>query len=305
VSEPAPRPPVPDPCTPREVTAADGASVRWCAHGGHVLGWTPDGGTERLWLSRSTGCGPGTAIRGGVPVIWPQFAARGHGPRHGIARDRAWTVLSTTSAHNSVDGNGNGNGSGSGSEDGAARVRLELRSDAATRVLLPHPFTLTLDVAAAGDRLVHTLSARNDGVEAFTFTAALHTYLRVSHVDDVSLHGLSGHRAAPNDGGDAHEVPPGPTTVTGPLDVAIADVEGDVVLHDPVLGDLVVSAEGFDSRVVWNPGPAAPGDVHPGGETELVCVEPALLHPTTLHPGETWSGRQVLTARPGPGAGPA
>lgn len=283
VSSPLPAAYVPpDPCAVRTVTGDDGAQVRFCAHGGHVLGWVPAGGVERLWLSRDTGCGPGTAVRGGVPVVWPQFAERGDGPRHGIARDRAWTVLAD------------------GARDGRARVRLELRSDAATRVLLPHPFTLSLDVEASGAELRTTLVARNDGVDPFEFTAALHTYLAVSSTSAARVHGLAGLVAEHNDGSGSTTLPTGPLAVGGPVDLAVTGVPGAVTVTDPVLGDVVLTAEGFDSRVVWNPGPdQVPGDVHPGGASEFVCVEPAQLEPVRLEPGQTWSGTQLLRAQAG------
>lgn len=266
------------PCTTRTVTGEDGAQVRFCAHGGHVLGWVPVGGSERLWLSRDTGCGPGTAIRGGVPVVWPQFAERGDGPRHGIARDRPWTVLTEGVP-----------------EDGRARARLELRSDASTRVLLPHPFTLTLDVEASGLQLRLTLSARNDGVDPFDVTAALHTYLAVSSTASARVVGLAGLEAEHNDGSGTRVLPEEPLAVVGPLDLAVAGVRDELRLLDPVLGDVVLQAEGFGSHVVWNPGPhGVPADVHPGGEDEFVCLEPAQLDPVRLEPGGSWSGTQLL-----------
>lgn len=288
MSEPAPtRPPAADvppsyvppaPCAPRTVAADDGAQFRFCAHGGHVLGWVPAGGVERLWLSRDTGCGPGTAIRGGVPVVWPQFAERGDGPRHGVARDRAWSVLE--------EGTG---------QDGVARARLELRSDAATRALFPHPFTLSLDVEASGAQLVMTLAARNDGVDPFDFTAALHTYLAVSSTATARVSGLAGLDAVHNDGSGTTTLPAEPLTVDGPVDLAVSGVPGELTVTDPVLGDLLLSADGFDSRVVWNPGrDQVPGDVHPGGAAEFVCAEPARLQPVRLEPGASWTGTQRL-----------
>ncbi|WP_380165666.1 hypothetical protein [Jannaschia sp. R86511] len=272
----------PDPCAPRQVTGADGASFRFCAHGGHVLGWVPAGGAERLWLSRDTGCGPRTAIRGGVPVVWPQFAERGDGPRHGVARDRTWSVL-----HAGPDAGPDA--------DGVARARLELRADAATRVLFPHPFTLTLDVEAAGDRLRLALTAGNDGVEPFTFTAALHGYLAVSSTATARVAGLEGASAHHNDGSGTSVLPDAPLPTAGPVDLAVTGDADVVRVVDPGLGDLVMSATGFDSWVVWNPGAdSAPGDVHAGGATEFVCVEPARLDPVTLPPGGRWAGVQTL-----------
>lgn len=283
MSDPAP-PAVPDPCTQRELVSPDGASVRFCAHGGHVLGWTPAGDVERLWLSRDSRCGPGSAIRGGIPVVWPQFAERGDGPRHGIVRDRAWSVVIAEIG-----------------DDGSARVRLELRSDPSTETVLPRAFTLRLDVVAAGSRLEVRLAARNDGDLPLTFTAALHTYLRASAAG-ATVHGLGGHVSEANDGSGEVALGDAPVSAGGGLDVAVRDVTGDVTVRSPGMSDLVLTADGFDSRVVWNPGPgAAPGDVHTGGESEFLCVEPALLRPVTLAPGATWQGSQVLhTAGPRP-----
>ena len=115
------------------------------------------------------------------------------------------------------------------------------------------------------------------------------------------MHGLQGRTARANDGGAAVRLPDAPLPVEGPFDVAVPGVTdgpaGALVLHDEVLGDLVLTATGFDSRVVWNPGRGrAPADVHPGGEAEFVCLEPALLDPATLQPGQTWTGEQLLRA---------
>lgn len=270
-----------DPCTPLTVESGDGAAVRFCAHGGHVLGWAPAGGTDRLWLSRDTGCGDGVAIRGGVPVIWPQFSDRGPGPRHGVARDRAWQVM------------------GTGTDDsGVAAARLRLTGDAGTTPF-PHAFALHLEVRASGSTLDIELTARNDGTDDLTMTAALHSYLRVASTTGTRVTGLEGLLARPNDGQPAWPVY-GPIQVVGPLDVAVEGVAegeaGAVVVDDGTSAPVTLTVEGFDSRVVWNPGPGrAPGDVHAGGEAEFVCVEPALLTPLTLAPGRSWRGRQTLS----------
>ena len=247
------------PCSSVELTADDGASVRFCAHGGHVLGWTPAGGAERLWLSRVTGCGPGTAIRGGVPVIWPQFSERGTGPRHGVARDRAWQVLGPDDTAHGDLAPGDVTPVDVAPDDrvarrpGAAVARLQLVC-AGGATPFGHPFTLNLVVAAAGAELSIRVTARNDGTEPFVFTAALHTYLRVSSTAQASVHGLQGRTARANDGGAVVRLPDAPLPVEGPFDVAVPGVTdgpaGALVLQDEVLGDLVLTATGFDSRVV-------------------------------------------------------
>ena len=75
----------------------DGSHATVLLHGAHVLSWHAAGWGEQLYLSPAAGLGAlqsGQAIRGGVPVIFPQFELKGPDtslPRHGLARQRAWT----------------------------------------------------------------------------------------------------------------------------------------------------------------------------------------------------------------------
>lgn len=260
-------------CDPITITSADGAMFSLRAHGAHVTGWTPAGGSERLWLSRTSGCGPGTAIRGGIPVVWPQFSDRGPLPKHGFARDRAWDVVHVGQA-----------------SDGAADAELVLRDDAATRAIWPHEFTLTLTVRATGNELALSLRVDNTGAQHIEFTAALHAYLTVTDLPQARLHGVGGATAEDNANHRAPVIlPAGPLPVSGPLDLAVRDVSGAVTLDDPGHGSLRVSTRGLSDIVVWNPGTeAAPPDVHPGGEAEFVCVEPAALTSAAVAPGASW-----------------
>jgi glucose-6-phosphate 1-epimerase len=59
-------------------------------YGAHLTSWTPAGGGEALFLSRAAKYEPGVPIRGGVPVIFPQFAELGPLPKHGFARVHSW-----------------------------------------------------------------------------------------------------------------------------------------------------------------------------------------------------------------------
>lgn len=275
-------------CERVEVIGPDGARLVACAHGGHLLGWRPAPGEDVpdgdvLWLSPLATCGPGEAIRGGVPVIFPQFAARGPLPKHGLARDRAWT-LST------------------GDEASGAHVRAELVADDATRAIWPHAFTLTMDAAAAGAVLRQSLTVRNDGDTPFSFAAALHTYLAVADAAEATVHGVEDAPAEDNAGGGAAVfLPSQPFTALGPRDVAVRRHRGPVVVVQRLGGGLArqvtVDLGGFDDVVLWNPGAAhGLGDVPPGGAAQFVCVEPARLDPVRLGPGESWSATAQVEA---------
>src|SRR3546814_9389927 len=79
-------------------------------------------------------------------------------------------------------------------DDGAGHARFALHDDPATRAIWPHPFAAELSVTIFGDTLETALLIRNTGDAPFTFTAALHSYLRVTDVGTVSVHGLQGLR---------------------------------------------------------------------------------------------------------------
>ena len=80
------------------VQSPDGAQATVLLHGAQVISWVPAGGANQLYLSPEAVIAPGQAVRGGVPVVFPQFAQRGPDtslPRHGLLRTRVWTVESS------------------------------------------------------------------------------------------------------------------------------------------------------------------------------------------------------------------
>jgi glucose-6-phosphate 1-epimerase len=277
-------------CRPQTLIGDDGSQLIACAHGGHVLGWTPAGGRPRLWLSPTAECGPGLAIRGGIPVIFPQFAGRGPLPKHGVARNRAWQVVDEPLAGES----------GAPGELGVT-WQARLVADQQTLAIWPHQFELTLTARALGDRLDTTLTARNTGTEPWSFTVALHTYLALGD-PAATIHGLGGRTAEDNAAPGSLTTlgaPGGELRATQTRDVAVRDAPEPLRLDDPVLGALSITAEGFADRVVWNPGVGhGLGDVPAGAEQNFVCIEPAALTAIELAPGEAWSGRQTLQNHP-------
>ncbi|MBA3670804.1 MAG: D-hexose-6-phosphate mutarotase, partial [Gemmatimonadaceae bacterium] len=157
--------------------SADGATAECYLHGAHVTSWSPalSGGDEWLWLSERSAFQPGAPIRGGIPVVFPQFATEGPLPRHGFARTAIWELESMEEV-----------------ASGQVVATLSLTDSPETQAVWPYAFHATVAVRLGGDRLVVTLGVHNTGREDFTFTAALHSYLHVLDVDHVALVGLHG-----------------------------------------------------------------------------------------------------------------
>ena len=267
--------------------SADGATAALHHHGAHLVSWCPaTDGDERLFLSGRSEYRPDAAIRGGVPVIFPQFAAEGPLPRHGFARTSEWTLLGTERT-----------------ADGAAIAILELRDSAATRAIWPASFVATLTVRIVADTLAIGFSLLNTDVQPFIFTAALHTYLRVHDAARTELVGLRGTRYRESSARGVLQRDAAETlSATGPLDRVYVDAPRRLTVREP---ERILDVEliEFPDAVVWNPGAAAAAklkDMEPAGERHMLCVEAAAVQrPITLAPGARWAGEQRLTARAG------
>lgn len=265
-----------------ELKSSDSAFARINAHGAHVLSWVPAGGEECLFLSPKAEYRAGAAIRGGVPIIFPRFnetkfEGADNLPKHGFARTRQWEVASVT----------------------ADSAVFWLSENDQTRTLWPHRFLCEYTIHVGGNRLEMKLSVTNIDIKPFTFTAALHTYLRVEDVHKAGVIGLKGlvYRDSANGEKEVREESER-VTFPGEVDRLYLSVPSTLQLVDEKR-TLSISSDGFPDAVVWNPGPekcAKLADMEPDGYLRFVCVEAAAVaEPIQLAPGEIWHGVQTLS----------
>ena len=261
--------------------APDGAQATVLLHGAHLVSWIPAGDQERLYLSPLAVAGPGQAVRGGVPVVFPQFAGTGPLPQHGLLRTREWAW-----DQGEV-------------RAGAAVGVLRLADDASTRALWPHPFEAELTVVICGLGLDIELAITNTGDTPFEFTAALHTYLLCDDVQRAKLAGLYGVRYLDKLTGATQAQEFDPFGFAGEVDRIYFDAVKPVSLATG-MGRMTIQAEGFPDLVVWNPGPAraaALSDLPDADWQHMLCLEAAAIgSPVRLAAGETWAARQSLAA---------
>lgn len=241
--------------------------LRWCS-----------GGRDWLYLSPQAVMDGRSAIRGGVPIIFPQFAERGPGPRHGFARSRPWRLLEHASQH----------------------LRLELREDAATLAAWPYRFRLELSAALTPGALDLGLRVENHDTADVAFAAALHAYFALDF-GRCRIEGLQ--QAGYEEHGAAHPAERQALTPRAALDRIYAGGSDRLRLCD---GDaaLTIEREGFTDWVVWNPGAeaaAALPDLGADEASRFLCIEPACaLQPLQLAPGRHWQARLRLQVEPTP-----
>lgn len=264
------------------LTGPDGSAAVIARRGGQVLSWTTADGRERLYLSPAAVLDGSCAVRGGIPVCFPQFAAQGPLPKHGLLRTREWEV------------------SASRCGDDFALVTLETADGEATRAVWPHAFRVELTVMIEAGRLDLELCVANPGEGEFSFTGALHTYLRVVQVEDVTLEGLHGHQFIDSArGGSVARETGTEILVEGEVDRIYRDVRRPQLLRAGNLS-LGIAQQGFPDTVVWNPWVdkcAALQDMPADGWRHMLCVEAAAAgEPVVVPAGEEWYGRQTLVA---------
>lgn len=248
------------------VLQIDGSQARVSAavQGAHLYDWSPHGTAPVLFLSRHSGFKSGKAIRGGVPLCFPWFGPKADdsaAPQHGFARTRDWMVELAEVAR-----------------DGSARLVFSLSADERTRAAWPHEFAARFSITA-GRELALALEVRNTGRNPLSFGAALHTYLAVSDVRQISLGGLENTAYLDKVGGGSVPRCEGaePIRFSGETDRVYIDTTSPCVVDDPVWRRRIhVAKSGSRSTVVWNPwtGKArAMADLGEESWPGFVCVE--------------------------------
>ena len=257
----------------------NGAQATILLHGAHVVSWIPAGNEEQLYLSPETKYGDSAAVRGGVPVIFPQFNQQGPLPKHGFARNRAWQVQEAQ-----VRGE-------------HAFAVLTLSDDEATRAIWPHAFTLEMTVSVDDRRLEMELAVLNTGDSTFEFQAALHTYLGCGDVRQAQLEGLldQNYHDAVLDQPRQQWIDV--VTIAQEIDRIYWSAPKELTLREAGRR-LLVQSHGFDDVVVWNPGPekcAALPDMPDDDWLQMLCVEAVQIgERVRLAGGQEWAAMQTL-----------
>lgn len=265
-----------------------GARATITLYGAHLVEWHSADGQSRVFCSQRSSRDGSRAIRGGVPVIFPQFAERGEGVRHGFARILNWQ-----------------HGTSGSDDSGASYTEFTLDQNAlpaAMRAQWPHQFTLTLRVTLDAQTLQLQLQVGNRGSEPFDFACALHSYWQVADLAQCQITGLQNvaffdqlsHANASASGLPRLTIDAKTDRIYHPLHSAIGlqDASGPTRLQ--------LQQQGFAELVLWNPGAqdaAAMADLADDEYVQFVCLEAAQVTPIQLAAGSIWCGSQTVQAR--------
>lgn len=240
-------------------------ALQWHPLGAHLLQCALNG-AALFYCSPRIAVFPDRPPRGGVPVMFPQFAERGPGPKHGLVRMLEWARI----------------------PDEADTFTVEVPPQA-DHQWLGHA-RLTLSARQTASELTQTLTVENAGDTPFAFTGGLHPYWAVRDVAALAIEGLDGvafddryastHAASqPFLKGQAFE-----RLYRSAPELRVN--RGDDILH--------ITCNGFDNWMVWNPGAELARDLPdlpPDDWRRFVCIEPVVAaEPRVVEPGARFVG---------------
>lgn len=261
---------------------ASGASAEIAIQGAHVTSWKRANGEEMLFESAANRYAVGEPIHGGIPVVFPQLGVLGPLPLHGFLRTAMWEVVEV-----------------SRDPSGAVYALFRTRDTDATRALWPHPFRATMRVTLE-EGLATSITIENTGQENIAFHCAMHTYLRVGDVRQVTIEGLDGatyqdHTAKGVERRERRRA----VRIQGEVNrIYLARPDRLRIRDESRNRTLLLDRAGFNDVVIWNPGEAKARESGELAEDEyrsMLAVEPAqIVPPVQLAPGSLWSGVQRL-----------
>lgn len=252
-------------------------------------------------------------IRGGVPLVWPQFGPNGPLPQHGFARNLPWTVESLAA-----------NSDPSQPAVGVFTLAGSVAGEEGKEDAWTGEYKLRFTFSLWDDRLVGELSAENVGAADLWQHALQHTYYATPDVTKVAVTGLKGLTyldkvaggAAVQEQADSISFTCNVDRVycdhprTTPIAISNVGVSEDPALagaytatllthggfHDPETGFL--QPDDVDC-VVWNPWVQWSLEKEDIGDEEyktFFCVEPGRVSDrVVIAPGQRWSLVQDVT----------
>lgn len=258
------------------------ASTTVLLHGATLISWTYSG-VERLFTSTHAVTDGSKAVRGGIPLVFPQFGPVGVLPQHGFARTSKWAF--------------GGVHTDSASSVSCSFVLTHNQVAPEMRKLWPFEFQLVYTVTLAGNNLVTGLKVSNTGTAAFDFTTLFHTYIRVKQIAETHIVGLEGVAYTDSVLKKSVDAPLEPhVDFSGEVDRVYPDVGYAVA----VAGVMVLTrSANLPDVVVWNPWVDKARGMSDFGDEEyreMVCVEAGkVASPVSLSAGTSADFSQVLT----------
>lgn len=213
-------------------------------------------------------------VRGGVPVLFPQFADRGHLPKHGLARQRQWRQMT------------------------AYRYALHLYPLPQLGWFGDAELELQLSHSIHEQSVTLTLRIKNTGTQSFAFTGGLHPYFLVRDVQRCRVFGLE--KTAYQDRyGSTNSLSRSGWIEQGKAFERIYLDAPQLVVDDGHRA-LQLTCHGFTQWMIWNCGKIGAQslvDLPNADWNKFLCIEPVIAEePIEILPEAVFEGGLTIRA---------
>jgi len=242
-------------------------SVLVSTWGATVLSWICDG-QERLFLSPLSKKDGLSAIRGGIPVVFPQFGP-GKMRQHGFARISNWSVL----------------------EHKENSVVLKLTPNVHSRSMWGDVrFELLYLIKLSKNKLTTSMTIHNNSNKAFQYDILFHNYYRTSGPENLTLQGFTGWQYYDKVDSKTLKDEEKSAVINKETDRIYESTDRDLVLSDSGIKSVIKirKSHTLKSTVLWNPWIAKSkrmSDFPDEGYKSMICIEP-LASKETLEAGK-------------------
>ncbi|RMD40481.1 hypothetical protein DV735_g4656, partial [Chaetothyriales sp. CBS 134920] len=282
-----------------------GDSVTIYLYGATVTSWKTSSGKEQLFVSSAVVLDGSKSIRGGIPLVFPNFGppikdhATGGLRQHGFARNAAWEFLGKSSSESAGDDS----------------VKLDFGLGPSglaepIRANWDYNFGLVYSVTLSKNKLHLSLLVKNEGTKPFEFHALFHTYLALKDISQTTVHGLRNTQYVDRLLGDKtfqeeHDELPITAETDRVYTLPVATSENNdaaLVVKEAGSPSFVVTSESLPNVTVWNgwiDKIKGMRDFEPkDGYKRYLCLEPgSVLKWNKLEGGEVWSGSTTYEAK--------
>jgi len=239
-----------------------GSELEIFLYGAHISTWNTADKEPVLFMSSKANFEYGSPIRGGIPIVFPQFGKDGDmSLPHGFARIKNWFVKDSSVTNS-----------------GALILTLKLTNDSETEKYWPNNFFEFELVITLTETLRLELIVSNTGNSAFTFANALHTYFFVSDISNVSVLGLENLAFIDS----TKKLPPntekrGCITITENVDRIYLNAPNKLQIIDAGFNRKIeISKSNFYDAVLWNPWAEVSKNIVDLGDEDykkMLCLE--------------------------------
>lgn len=279
--------------------------------GATVVSWKV-GEEEQIFVSNQALYDGKKAIRGGIPVVFPQFGRPDESmAQHGFARTSTWNFDGVNISEHV-------------NKPSSITAVFLLQHSAETLKVWPHQFHLEYLVTLSGNSMSTSLVMKNIGSEPFDCQALLHTYLQAEAIENVRIGGFenvpfiekvgekSNHGPREAEHIALKTIPYEVDRIYTPSIARNPNDEDKTVVVDMLEGSRKVVVSSCASKTVggvvqsivpdcvlwnlWVDKAMAMGDMQDDAYLKYVCIEPGLVEkPHTVAPGDVLTLTQTLT----------